>query len=233
MKFRALAIAIIGSLMIWGLGAIGIADGPVTPPEQNPPSSQPKSGIPFVDLPSGHWAANDLQFLVDHSIITGMPGGHFNGEKSLTRYEAAVMIARAVRYALKNAGSVSPDDVKALQNLLFQVSDQLQKRGGEIDQLKGQVAGIESKTGTNPELVNQIKDLQAQSGLIQAMQQRLDQQEQTIRQLQSQVSDSQNKSTTASAQQLEGMKQQATANFIIGIVGLLFGIIGIALATMR
>lgn len=231
MKIKA--IALIGSLLIWGVGAIGIADGPPTAPTPSAPPSQVQSGAVFTDVASDHWAATDLKYLVDRGIITGLPGGKFNGDKALTRYEAATMMARVVRYDQKNSGQVSPDDIKALQNLLFQVSDQMQKSSGEIDQLKGTVASIQSNTGTNPELVDQIKNLQAQSGLIQAMQRRLDQQEQTITQLQSQVSQFQVKSTTTSEQALDGMKRQESANFIIAIVGLLFGIIGIALATMK
>lgn len=231
MKFKA--IAVIGSLLILGLGTIGIADGPATPPTPSAPPSQAQSGAPFVDVSSSHWAAGDLKYLVDRGIITGLPGGQFNGDKSLTRYEAAILMARAVRYVQKNSGQASPDDIKALQTLLFQVSDQMQKSSGELDQLKGSVASIQSKTGTNPELVDEIKNLQAQSGLIQAMQRRLDQQEQIITQLQGQVTQFQVKSSTTSEQALEGMKRQESANFIIAIVGLLFGIIGIALATMR
>jgi hypothetical protein len=215
------------------MGAIGSADGPAHPPAENAPPSQAQSGAPFIDVTSGHWAAEDLKFLVDRGIITGLPGGKFNGDKSLTRYEAAIMMARAVRYVLKNPSQVSPDDIKALQNLLFQVSDQMQKSSGELDQLKGTVASIQAKTGTDPQMVDAVKNLQAQSGLIQAMQRRLDQQEQIITQLQGQVSQFQVKSSTTSEQELEGVKRQASANFIVALVGLLFGIIGIALSTMR
>ena len=243
MKARIFAIILVGGLLIWGLGAIGVADGPVHQPQN---TSAAKSSTLFVDLPAGHWAAADIKYLVERGIITGLPGGRFNGNKPLTRYQAATMVARTVRYIFKNTGSqvsqkatapalgqVSPQDIKALQNLLFQVSDQQQKSNGQLDQLKGTVAAIQAKTGTNPELVSQIKNLQSQSGLIQAMQRRLDQQEQTIRQMQSKISKFQVRSSTTSEQQLEGVKRQANGNFIISIVGLIFGIIGIALATMR
>lgn len=77
----------------------------------------------FTDVPKDHWAYADLEFLAQRGIITGLPGGKFDGDSAMTRYSAAVYIARAIKYMQNNPESVTPADIETLKTLIFQVSD--------------------------------------------------------------------------------------------------------------
>ncbi len=77
----------------------------------------------FTDVAKDHWAYADLEFLAQRGIITGLPGGKFNGTAAMDRYTAAVYIARAIKYMQNNPESVTPADLETLKTLIFQVSD--------------------------------------------------------------------------------------------------------------
>ena len=49
---------------------------------------------PFSDVNSSHWAINAIIALVNEGIIEGYGDGTYRGNRNITRYEAAVMIAR-------------------------------------------------------------------------------------------------------------------------------------------
>jgi hypothetical protein len=51
---------------------------------------------PFVDLPTSHWAYASVTYLQKRGIIEGYPDGYFRGKRSLTRYEFAVAVKRAL-----------------------------------------------------------------------------------------------------------------------------------------
>lgn len=48
----------------------------------------------LTDVPAGHWAKDAVDRLVGEGIILGFPDGTFRGTQNLTRYEAAMIIAR-------------------------------------------------------------------------------------------------------------------------------------------
>jgi hypothetical protein len=97
---------------VWAIGQTG--NGHAEPPD---------TGGLFTDVPRDHWAYEDLQYLAARGIITGLPGGVYNGDDPLDRYSAAAMIARAIKYMQSNPESVTPEDLDVLKDLIFQVSD--------------------------------------------------------------------------------------------------------------
>jgi hypothetical protein len=58
---------------------------------------------PFSDVPAGHWAYDAVSELAKDGIIEGYGDGTFRGNRSITRYEMAQMVARAL--AKKNSSS--------------------------------------------------------------------------------------------------------------------------------
>ncbi|MBP2654482.1 MAG: S-layer protein [Firmicutes bacterium] len=54
------------------------------------------SGNPFVDVPAGHWSYAAVKKLANEGIIDGEGDGSFHGDKTLSRYEFAVMVAKAM-----------------------------------------------------------------------------------------------------------------------------------------
>ena len=43
------------------------------------------TGGMFTDVPTDHWAYDDLAYLADRGIITGLPGGEFDGDSAADR----------------------------------------------------------------------------------------------------------------------------------------------------
>ena len=50
----------------------------------------------FPDVPENHWAYEYVKGLCEQGIIEGYPDGNFNGNRSMTRYEFAAMLYRAL-----------------------------------------------------------------------------------------------------------------------------------------
>ena len=51
---------------------------------------------PFSDVPQGHWAYASVAQLVADGVVDGYADGAFNGDKLLTRYEMAQIVAKAM-----------------------------------------------------------------------------------------------------------------------------------------
>jgi len=51
---------------------------------------------PFVDVPAKHWSYDAVNELVAAGVIDGYSGGKFNGDKTITRYEMAIIVAKAM-----------------------------------------------------------------------------------------------------------------------------------------
>ncbi|ADQ13908.1 S-layer homology domain-containing protein [Halanaerobium hydrogeniformans] len=50
----------------------------------------------FSDVPANHWAYDAINSLVAAGVIEGYPDGEYKGQQSMTRYEMAVMVSRAL-----------------------------------------------------------------------------------------------------------------------------------------
>lgn len=209
-------------LLMLAISSSTQADGPVQDPG------------PFADVPANHWAADDIEFLLERGIIEGVPSGAFQGDRAPSRYEVAAMLARALKsldgveaQAADGASQIRPEDLKVLQDLIFKISDRLQQLSGEVDAMKS------ARPEIDPQLADRIKELESQREDVQQLQAQLQQQQQTVRELKDQVTKFQVRSTTASEERLTQADQQILANRIIGITGLLFAVVGIALTTLR
>jgi hypothetical protein len=51
---------------------------------------------PFSDVPAGHWAYGSIAKLAAAGVIDGYPDGTFQGDKLMTRYEMAQIVAKAM-----------------------------------------------------------------------------------------------------------------------------------------
>ena len=226
------ALALIGSF-----STLTQADGPVK-----------GSSSVFQDVPAGHWALPSLQYLLERGIIEGLPNGQFQGERAPSRYEVAVLLARALQYLedelerVKAAQAqpgpqptaqpatvegVKPEDIKVLQDLIFKISDKVQQLSGEVSEIKAQRPEID------PELADRIKALEAQQEEIQRLQAQLAQTQKTVQELKSQLTKFQVQATTVSEETVAKTNQQVLANRIIGLFALGAAVVGIALATLR
>lgn len=55
----------------------------------------------FPDVPANHWAYEYVATLAGNGIITGYPDGTFRGQQSMTRYEFAALVYRALQNGAK------------------------------------------------------------------------------------------------------------------------------------
>lgn len=51
----------------------------------------------FSDVPKGHWAYEALDYLAQHGVIEGYKDGTFQGNRTMTRYEMASIVANAMK----------------------------------------------------------------------------------------------------------------------------------------
>lgn len=56
-----------------------------------------KKDVNFPDVPANHWAYEYVKDLADKGLVEGYPDGEFKGDRTMTRYEYAAIIYRALQ----------------------------------------------------------------------------------------------------------------------------------------
>ena len=92
---------------------------------------------PFSDVPAGHWAYDAVNKLAAEGVVDGYPDGTFGGDKLMTRYEMAQIVAKA----MANGANVD--------KLAAEFAD-------ELDSLGVRVANLEKKAD-NVKITGQIR----------------------------------------------------------------------------
>lgn len=92
---------------------------------------------PFSDVPAGHWAYDAVNKLAAEGVVEGYPGGTYGGDRLMTRYEMAQIVAKAM------AKGANVDRLAA-------------EFAGELDSLGVRVANLEKKSD-NVRITGQIR----------------------------------------------------------------------------
>lgn len=66
----------------------------------------------FTDVKGDFWAEKEISNFVDLGIVKGYPDKTFRPENTVTRGQAAIMIARGLKLDVSNVGAVSYEDIK-------------------------------------------------------------------------------------------------------------------------
>lgn len=123
-----------------------------------PVFAAPAAANPFTDVPAKHWSYDAVNKLAQAGIVDGYGDGTFRGDKTMTRYEMATIVAKAMT---KNLNA----DQKA-------VTDKLAKEfGTELNSLGVKVAGLENKIDN---MVKVSGDARARYGAIENEQDKAD-----------------------------------------------------------
>ena len=85
---------------------------------------------PFSDVPAGHWAYNSVAKLAAAGVIEGYGDGTYRGDRNITRYEMAQMIAKAMA---KNPSGVTKAE---LDRLAAEFRDELDALGVRVAELE-------------------------------------------------------------------------------------------------
>ena len=91
----------------------------------------------LTDVPAGHWAKDAIDKLISRGIILGYPDGTYRGTQNLTRYEAAVIIARLLEQIQNGSTTVTDSEtVTALQNAVQELAADLAALGVRVTDLE-------------------------------------------------------------------------------------------------
>ena len=102
---------------------------------------------PLADVPSSHWAYAAIQTLAADGLIDGYPDGSFKGDRPLTRYEMAAIVARVIaKIEASGASTASKSDLDALQKLIDALKDELDALGVRVTTLEDAVASLDHRT---------------------------------------------------------------------------------------
>ncbi len=82
---------------------------------------------PFSDVPADHWAYDAVSQLAADGVIEGYGDSTFQGDKNITRYEMAQMVAKAM--AKKD---VSAADKAMIDKLAAEFADELNNLGVRV-----------------------------------------------------------------------------------------------------
>ncbi|MBC5809569.1 MAG: S-layer homology domain-containing protein [Candidatus Eremiobacteraeota bacterium] len=108
------------------------------------------SATPFSDVPANHWAYQYIQSLAADGIIDGYPDGKFKGDRPLTRYEMAVVVARVIAKLQENQ-KTEPQvnyrpDIDKLQKLIDALKDELDSLGVRVTNLEDSLDALDKRT---------------------------------------------------------------------------------------
>ena len=99
----------------------------------------------FSDVPRDHWAYDNIKYLTERGIITGLPGGQYEGDKAITRYQVASLVARAVKYVKEHPGTTGQQDLSSLEDLVFKLSDRVKAMDSDYSNLSSRVDGLQAE----------------------------------------------------------------------------------------
>jgi len=105
------------------------------------------NGFYFQDVPLNHWAFEAIADLYNRGIIKGYADKPvYRGKRKLSRYDMAVLLQRTINELEKNKkSSISLKDLKILEKLMVEFSDELTKLGVSIVDLKSQIGNMEKR----------------------------------------------------------------------------------------
>ena len=133
---------------------------------------------PFSDVPAGHWAYDSVNKLAAAGVVDGYPDGTYGGDKLMTRYEMAQIVAKAMAKGA-NVDKLAAEFADELDSLGVRVAN-LEKKAdnvkitGEVryhyadnDTDKGLKGGYATKLRSRIWVTGQINDDWTYTGMLQ------------------------------------------------------------------
>ncbi|KGI89196.1 S-layer homology domain-containing protein [Megasphaera elsdenii] len=109
---------------------------------------------PFVDVPSDSWAYKSVVELADAGIIQGVDGQYFQGNRNITRYEAAEMVAKAMAHMDK----ASVEQRALINKLADEYADELNNLGVRVSALENRVGNVKLTGDARVRYIHQDSD---------------------------------------------------------------------------
>ena len=93
---------------------------------------------PFSDVSTSDWAYQAVSELSEQGIVEGYPDGTFKGERNITRYELAQIIARL----MANEDQYNAEQRAMIDQLASEYADELNNLGVRVGNLESKVGNI-------------------------------------------------------------------------------------------
>ena len=93
---------------------------------------------PFSDVPADHWAYDSVSKLAAEGVINGYTDGSFEGNSTMSRYEMAQIVAKA----MANQEKVNADQKAMIDKLAAEFSDELASLGVRVAALESKVDNV-------------------------------------------------------------------------------------------
>ena len=97
---------------------------------------------PFADVDTSSWAYQAVSQLSDQGVVDGYPDGTFKGDKNVSRYELAQIIARL----MAKEGSLNDSQKAMVQKLSAEYADDLQNLGVRVKELEKKTGNLSTIT---------------------------------------------------------------------------------------
>lgn len=91
---------------------------------------------PFSDVPAGHWAYDAVNKLAAEGVVEGYPDGTYGGDRLMTRYEMAQIVAKAMANGA-NVDKLAAEFADELDSLGVRVAN-LEKKADNV-RITGQI----------------------------------------------------------------------------------------------
>ena len=96
---------------------------------------------PFSDVPAKHWAYDSVTKLAQAGVVDGYGDGTFKGEKTMTRYEMAQIVAKAM------TKSLNADQQANVDKLSREFATELNTMGVKVDGMQNQIDNMVKVSG--------------------------------------------------------------------------------------
>ncbi len=117
----------------------------------------PAFSQPFADVPTDHWAFDAIAELAAKGLVEGYPDGTFKGDRAMTRYEMAMVVARLLARieAIKippppppvkiPPPEVTRRDIQTLQRLINEFRAELAALGVRVTAVEEELAALKAR----------------------------------------------------------------------------------------
>ena len=130
---------------------------------------------PFSDVPAGHWAYDSINKLAAAGVIEGYGDSTFGGDKLMTRYEMAQIVAKAMAKGA-NVDKLAAEFADELDNLGVRVAN-LEKKADNVKitgnirysyaEKDGDIDGFSNKLRSRIWVKGQINDDWSYTGMLE------------------------------------------------------------------
>jgi hypothetical protein len=101
----------------------------------------PAFANPFSDVPAKHWSYDAVNKLAQAGVIEGYGDGTFRGDKTVTRYEMAQIVANAM------TKSLNADQKATVEKLEKEFATELNSMGVKVDGMQNQIDNMVKVSG--------------------------------------------------------------------------------------